>query len=489
MTIAFNPTATNTVPANDDGSSPFFNISSVFTQGLLFHGVRYSGLYINNNGNVTFGAGLSEFTPTQIGGTSGLPIIAPFWADVDTRGTSSHLVSYGLDAVHGSFVATWSNVDYFNTITTGHVPKFDSFQLELVNKGSGNFEIVFRYGPINWTTGDASGGTAGLGGTLARAGISSGDGVDYFELPPSGNQAQLLDLGNIQGNTHVAGLWQFNVSNGNIDGIGSSSDDHIVGDSSDNLLDGGAGNDTIEGGDGNDTLIGGLGDDRLFGGNGNDLLIGGRGNDYLDGGAGIDTAAFTVAFADATITRNADGTTTVATGAEGTDTLVNVEFAQFSDRTVSLTTSTTLIKVERFLNTATSDHFYTMSTAEAANIRATLPNYRDEGSPWSAPDKGSDTLDIFRFFDRATGTHFLTASAAERDIVIATLPTYQFEGVAFQAFRSASANTLTLERFFNSRLNIHTYSASAAETASILAVGAGPGWVDEGAGFIVGQPL
>jgi hypothetical protein len=76
-------------------------------------------------------------------------------------------------------------------------------------------------------------------------------------------------------------------------------------------------------------------------------------------------------------------------------------------------------------------------------------------------------------------------STAERDQVLATLPSYHFEGVAFEAYTAPEAGSLTLERFFNTISHLHTYAASAAETASILHGGAGPGWVDEGAGFIV----
>ena len=142
---------------------------------------------------------------------------------------------------------------------------------------------------------------------------------------------------------------------------------------------------------------------------------------------------------------------------------------------------------ERFFDSATGDHFYTLNPAEAAQIRATLPTYHDEGAPWSAPDAGGDTQHVYRFFDSATGAHFLTTSAAERAQVTATLPSYHDEGVAFESFVGADAGvpTLTLERFFNNISKVHTYAASAAEIASILSGGAGPGWADEGAGFIV----
>jgi Repeat of unknown function (DUF5648) len=42
----------------------------------------------------------------------------------------------------------------------------------------------------------------------------------------------------------------------------------------------------------------------------------------------------------------------------------------------------------RFFDSATGDHFYTLSAAEANQIRATLPTYHDEGTPWSTPNAG-----------------------------------------------------------------------------------------------------
>ena len=142
-------------------------------------------------------------------------------------------------------------------------------------------------------------------------------------------------------------------------------------------------------------------------------------------------------------------------------------------------------QVFRFFDSATGDHFYTLSTAEANQIRATLPTYHDEGTPWSTPDAGTGAIDVYRFFDVATNTHFLTSSLAERNQVIATLPSYHYEGVAFEAYQTTGTDRLTLERFFNTQSHLHHYAASPAETASILSGGAGPGWVDEGAGFIV----
>ena len=64
---------------------------------------------------------------------------------------------------------TWDDVGYYSYGTN----KLNSFQLVLINEGNGNFDIEYRFGDIEWTTGSASGGSNGLGGTPARVGYSA----------------------------------------------------------------------------------------------------------------------------------------------------------------------------------------------------------------------------------------------------------------------------------------------------------------------------
>jgi VCBS repeat-containing protein len=199
------------LPAGDDNSSGKINFTSVFgSAGLDFFGTEYTGLFVNNNGNVTFGAASTTFTPTTISAGLNNPIIAPFWADVDTRAAGGGAVYYDLDSADGVMTITWDNVGYYNQKTN----KLDSFQLVLINEGNGNFDIEFRYGNIQWTTGDASSGSNGLGGTPARAGYSAGDNVHSFELSQSGNQTALLALPTTLGNSGIAGVDEFAVRNG-----------------------------------------------------------------------------------------------------------------------------------------------------------------------------------------------------------------------------------------------------------------------------------
>jgi len=326
----------NVLHRNDDGSSSAVDISAIFEDGIDIGGVNYTTLYVNNNGNITFGGPLSSYTPGVIGGTTGLNIIAPFWADVDTRTDVPGVndgVFWDFKAGRDSIVFTWNRTGYYSN----HIDKLDTFQLELMDRGAGNVEIIFRYSSITWTTGDASGGSGGLGGTVARGGFSLGN--TYFELPASGNQASMLSLENQAGNLGVTGVWQFLLQDGTPSGFGTTAADTFGGTARRDIWFGLEGNDTAHGlgtgdvlygnggadrlyGDaGADRLYGDASADRLFGGTEADLLNGGSGNDLLNGGGGFDRAEFLSSATQDMVVRLDRGT---ATGM-GTDTLVSIE--------------------------------------------------------------------------------------------------------------------------------------------------------------------
>jgi len=270
----------NIVPRNDDGSAQY-DLSPVFENGLNFFGTLYSSFSINTNGNVIFGSAFSQYTPFAISQT-GLPIIAPFWADADTREPAyvpGAPISLDLDPVADVVTVTWPGVNVVGTDND----KQNAFQLQLFDRGQGDFDIVFRYQNIEWTKGE-------LSAEDAHAGYSANNGLDSFELPQSGNLAALLALPTAVGNTGVPGLWVFEVGETTDDTlVGTRGDDALSGGRGSDTLTGGYGNDTLSGGSGSDILDGGIGNDRLNGGSGNDALNGGSGVDSLDGGAGDDT--------------------------------------------------------------------------------------------------------------------------------------------------------------------------------------------------------
>jgi VCBS repeat-containing protein len=116
----------------------------------------------------------------------------------------------------------------------------------------------------------------------------------------------------------------------------STLNSNISGKDGNDVIFGGSGNDKINGNKGNDFISGGAGNDKLNGGDGNDVIIGGAGNDDIDGGKGNDTAVYQGRYQDYVLSfkQNGDhkGTVTdLVAGRDGTDTLKNVEFIQFSN--------------------------------------------------------------------------------------------------------------------------------------------------------------
>jgi hypothetical protein len=189
-----------------------------------------SQVWVNNNGNITFGSALTAFTPSPLG-TLGQQIIAPFWADVDTRSAGSAMTQYGQGTVdgHAAFAVTWNGVDYFNATSSTHQSLSNFFQLVLIDRsdtGAGNFDIEFNYGPINWETGDASGGHNGTGGTSARVGYANVDGTTY-EFPGSNTPGSFLDGGpqalSSNSNDGTPGQYLFAARGGNVVGVNPGS--------------------------------------------------------------------------------------------------------------------------------------------------------------------------------------------------------------------------------------------------------------------------
>jgi len=83
-----------------------------------------------------------------------------------------------------------------------------------------------------------------------------------------------------------------------------------------------------------ENAYGGAGNDIITGNDADNILRGNGGDDTIDGGAGTDVAVFSRDFSNYTVTESG-GTVTVAHnggGADGTDTLTNIEFIDFADK-------------------------------------------------------------------------------------------------------------------------------------------------------------
>jgi len=155
---------------NDDSSTAAIPLQFPF----CFYETVYNHVYINNNGNLSFETPYWEYTPVDFP-AAGYAMLAPYWADVDTRHNSSGVVFYKSEPHR--FTVIWDRVGYFDS----HADKLQTFEAIITDGadslvGLGN-TVAFSYADMQWTTGDLSGGSGGFGGSPATVGNNKGDGV------------------------------------------------------------------------------------------------------------------------------------------------------------------------------------------------------------------------------------------------------------------------------------------------------------------------
>ena len=208
---------TNVLAANDDGSTGLVNLG--FAANI--NSTTFTQTYVNNNGNITFTNPLSTFTPGAISSGSFGPIIAAFFADVDTRAAGSDPVRYGSNVLGGRnvFGVNYINVGVFNALSI-----FNSFQMILTDRidvAAGDFDIQFNYDRIVWESGQASGSNnQGLGGTSALVGYWTGP-TSAATLPGSLVNGALINGGpnaliSHSLNSNVLGQYNFQVRGGRV---------------------------------------------------------------------------------------------------------------------------------------------------------------------------------------------------------------------------------------------------------------------------------
>lgn len=230
---------TSCLSYNDDGSSAAISLDRAFPSGLNFFGMVHRTMYVNTNGNITFSGPVPTFTPTAFPLMRSMPtpMIAPYWADVDIRGErmgggcanmstsgsawpeggcmlrpgANNGVYWHLEP--GRAVITWDRVGYFLC----HDDRQMTFQLILTAVdgcgAAGDFDVEFRYTQCEWTTGDASGGTGGFGGTPAQVGFDAANGRDFVQLPES-RTATIHTTVCTSSNVGIPGVWRFQVRAG-----------------------------------------------------------------------------------------------------------------------------------------------------------------------------------------------------------------------------------------------------------------------------------
>ena len=167
------------------------------------------------------------------------------------------------------------------------------------------------------------------------------------------------------------------------------------------------------------------------------------------------------------------------------DVIVRAYNGSFWGDWTKITTASTDLAIHRFFDKTDGTHFFTASSAEAANLSATRTDLAYEGvglRGYANADASPSSVAVFRFFDLADGTHFYTASTAERDALTTTQSSsMKFEGVAFYENATQQAGDTAVYRFFDTNHGTHLFTQSASEKASILSTR--PDLVSEGIAF------
>ena len=114
------------------------------------------GVHFFGTGNISFTGGVSAFIPTGPQGAS-VPVISPFFGDVDTRNPLSGVMHVRTD-IANEIIVTWDAVGRF----ASHGDLLDSFQLVVRGPGYsipvGEGAIGFFYKSMQWDDTVSAGG-------------------------------------------------------------------------------------------------------------------------------------------------------------------------------------------------------------------------------------------------------------------------------------------------------------------------------------------
>ena len=167
-----------------DDTYTSLNLSDDATSGAIpipfdfcLYGTDWNSVYINSNGNVTFGSGFITYTPS--GFPMGTAMVAPFWADVDPGEGGEIVYKVTEDAIFINYI----EVPHYNG-TTNLVNTFQVILTDGENEFVGlDRNVSFCYQDMQWTTGDISSPQDdGFGGSAATVGANEGDNSNYIQF-------------------------------------------------------------------------------------------------------------------------------------------------------------------------------------------------------------------------------------------------------------------------------------------------------------------
>jgi Ca2+-binding RTX toxin-like protein len=258
--------------------------------------------------------------------TASLSTIGTVGADwlIGASGNDTLSAGAGNDRLQGDVGNDVLNGEDGNDILEGHLGN------DTLNGGSGNDQYVLTMGQGSDIIADSSGANDVL--ELQYSNTPFGLYRDGTSLKIRGSGTDVTTVsnfwstttGSIAGTGYIETIELKNIVRNEVTTYktslsltGTTGADWIVGTLSNDSLSGDAGHDRLQGDAGNDVLNAG---------EGNDVLAGGIGNDSLDGGVGNDWADYQRATGSVTVNLS----TGLSDGADGKDTLKNIEYVMGS---------------------------------------------------------------------------------------------------------------------------------------------------------------
>ncbi|NWG70855.1 MAG: hypothetical protein HXY23_04480 [Parvularculaceae bacterium] len=182
---------------------------------INFFGQTYDKIFVNENGILSFGAPVTQDPSTSLFALN-VPAIAPFFSNGVLP--SPGVLEFGWGGLD-QFWLTWFGLEEEGSATGDR----NSFQIAIINKGGGDFDLLFNYDFIEWDPGQA-GFTDGAGnGYLfpgsGDAGALLGDESPFGAFPCTANSlaCNFFNLGpfatDLNGDPRV-GLYRFEFRNG-----------------------------------------------------------------------------------------------------------------------------------------------------------------------------------------------------------------------------------------------------------------------------------
>ncbi|KAK7103484.1 nidogen-like [Littorina saxatilis] len=211
------------LPPSDEWSSDEIGL----TIPIVFFDTPFRAIYVNNNGHVSFDTEIPNYQGDLVL-PIGLKLIAPFLADIDTRGAGrvfyretqdenllqraaadvqSHFSGKGGFRPQALFIVTWDSVGYYDR----QVDRLNTFQLVLVTDGVSSFAF-FHYldDSMQWVRSQGKLATR-VPDVPAQAGFDRGNGQRQRNptLPFSGSTAAFVN----ESNVNIPGVWMFQIGN------------------------------------------------------------------------------------------------------------------------------------------------------------------------------------------------------------------------------------------------------------------------------------